>query len=207
MPLSEPSPREHIHTRDIECRGFRRSDGLWDVEAHMTDVKSYAFTTEERGRLDPGDPIHEMWMRLTVNDEMVMQAVEVATDKSPYLSCGDIVGNFQRIVGLRIGPGWTRAVKERLGGVQGCTHLVELLGPIATTAFQTIFPILAREKARKAKDDGLPPQEPGQPRPVLINTCHIFASDGEVVKRQWPDHYTGEPDAPPVDADPAEAAE
>ena len=42
--------------------------------------------------------------------------------------------------GLRVGPGWRRAVRARLGGVQGCTHPVELLGPLATTAYQTVHP-------------------------------------------------------------------
>ena len=59
--------------------------------------------------------------------------------------------HFQRLVGLRIKSGWTQKVKELLGGVEGCTHLVELLGPVATTAFQTIYPVLAREKEERAK--------------------------------------------------------
>lgn len=41
MPLSPPEPREHIHSRDIILRGYRREDGLWDIEAHLTDTKTY----------------------------------------------------------------------------------------------------------------------------------------------------------------------
>ncbi len=38
MPLSPPAAsREHIHTRVVECRGYRRDDGLWDIEGHITD--------------------------------------------------------------------------------------------------------------------------------------------------------------------------
>ncbi len=188
MPLSEPATREPIHTREVVCRGYRRADGLWDIEGHLTDVKSYEFTTEQRGRVVPGDPVHGMWIRLTVDDALTVSAVEVVTEKSPYPTCGQITPNFQRLVGLRISPGWTRAVKERLGGTQGCTHLVELLGPMATTAFQTIYPILSRERAAKT----------GGGRPVLLNTCHIFDSRGEVVRRTWPDHYTG--DGPATEA-------
>ena len=44
MPLSAAADREHIHTRNVECRGYRRTDGLWDVEGHLTDVKAYPFT-------------------------------------------------------------------------------------------------------------------------------------------------------------------
>ena len=85
-------------------------------------------------------------------------------------------------------PGFTRNVKERLGGVHGCTHLVELLGPMATTAFQTIYPILFRERAERGEDAA-----PGKKRrPSLLNTCHAYASDSEIVRRHWPDFYTGD---------------
>ncbi|MBP2230245.1 hypothetical protein J2847_003548 [Azospirillum agricola] len=190
MPLSAPAAREPIHTRRVTCQGYRRADGLWDIEGHLTDIKSYGFDTEERGRLEPGDPIHQMWMRLTVDDQLTVRAVEAVTDDSPYGACGSITPAFQTLVGLRIGAGWTKAVKTRLGGPKGCTHLVELLGPLATTAFQTVFPILAREAALKAKAEGRDPRDSSDP-PVLLNMCHILASDGDVARRNWPRHYTG----------------
>ena len=191
MPLSAPAEREPIHTRTVTCQGYRRSDGLWDVEGHLTDVKAYEFHTEQRGRIVPGDPVHGMWLRLTVDNDLTVHAVEAVTEKSPYRTCGAVTPNFQRLVGLKIGPGWTRAVKERLGGTQGCTHLVELLGPIATTAFQTIYPLLSREKAAKARAEGKEDALRAK-RPVLLNTCHIFDSSGEIVRKEWPDHYTGD---------------
>lgn len=191
MPLSPPDvTRDHLHTRHVTCQGFRRADGLWDIEGRITDVKTYGFRNEDRGEIVPGDPIHDMWVRLTLDDRLVVQAVEAVTDKSPYHLCGDITPNFSRLIGLRIAPGWTAQVHQRLGGVQGCTHLVELLGPVATTAFQTIYPVLARERAARRQTDGASGAETGA-RPPLLNTCHAFASDGPIVRRYWPDHYTG----------------
>ncbi|UEM20318.1 DUF2889 domain-containing protein [Skermanella mucosa] len=193
MPLSAPAPREHIHTRRVTCQGFRRTDGLWDIEGHITDVKTYPFENDFRGPIEPGDPIHDMWIRLTVDDRFEVRAVEAVTDKSPYAVCPAITPNFQRLIGLRIRSGWTQKVKELLGGVEGCTHLVELLGPVATTAFQTIFPVLARERARGGSVDGDSPSAPAARKrpPLLLNTCHAFRSDGEVTRKQWPEHYTG----------------
>ncbi|HYD29548.1 MAG TPA: DUF2889 domain-containing protein [Azospirillaceae bacterium] len=182
MPLSAPAPRQHLHTRTVTCQGFRREDGLWDIEGHITDVKTYPFPNEHRGTIEPGDPIHGMWLRLTLDNDFTVRAVEAVTDKAPFGVCGAITPSFQRLLGLRIGPGWTRAVKERLSGVEGCTHLVELLGPVATTAFQTIYPALSRERA-----------ETGGPkvkaRPPMLDTCHALASDGEVVQRHWPEFF------------------
>ena len=94
--------------------------------------------------------------------------------------------NFSRLKGLRISAGFLSQVRKLLGGTEGCTHLVELMGPIATTAFQSIFPY--RERLRQAA--GKPSSDP-QKKPLLLDTCHGFASDGEVVKQLWPKFYTG----------------
>ena len=53
MPLSPAVQREAIHQRDIECHGYRRADGLWDVEGRMVDTKTYAFDNRYRGQVDP----------------------------------------------------------------------------------------------------------------------------------------------------------
>jgi hypothetical protein len=122
-----------------------------------------------------------MWIRLTIDDNFKIHDVEAVTDASPFAICPDITPNFAVLKGLTIGKGWRRAVAERLGGVHGCTHLVELLGPLATAAFQTIFPMRERETEGRSAGG----------RPVLLNTCHAFRSDSPVVKMRWPEFYTG----------------
>lgn len=186
MPLPPPAEREHIHTRTIECTGYRRTDGQWDIEGHLRDVKSYTFSNNERGDIVPGEPVHDMWVRLTVTDGFEITGVAAEMDRTPFAICREVPANFQRLVGLTIGPGWRRAVRERLGGIEGCTHLVELLAPVATTAFQTIYPLLRREKPEG--------EAPAGSRPRLLDTCHAFRSDGAKVKEIWPEWYDG-PDA------------
>ena len=73
---------------------------------------------------------------------------------------------------------WAR-IKELFGGPSGCTHHTEMLGAMATVAYQTIF--TARRKWESA--DG------GSKRPTFLDTCHALASDGEIVRKHWPDFY------------------
>jgi hypothetical protein len=190
MPLSPPVAREHIHTRVVECRGFRREDGLWDIEGHITDVKTYAFGNHFRGEIPAGTPVHDMWLRLTVDDQLTIHEIEAVTEASPYKVCPNVAPNFARLKGLRIRPGFQAEVRRRLGGTEGCTHLVELLVPVATTAYQTVFPYRERQRREQEKAEGKPRERPSR-RPPLLDTCHAFASDGELVKRYWPDFYTG----------------
>lgn len=180
MPLTPPATREPLHTREVTCHGYRREDGLWDIEASLKDTKAYAFDNRYRGTVQPGEPVHEMWLRLTIDDDFKIHAVEAVTDQGPFPVCPAITPAFQRLVGLSIRPGWNKRVRGLLGGVHGCTHLVELLGPLATTAYQTIWP--RRDSDRK--NEGT--------RPAILDSCHALRSDGEVVKEIWPRFYTGD---------------
>ena len=179
MPLSEPVAREKMHTRRIVLNGYRRTDGLFDIEAHLTDTKTYAFSNEDRGAIEPGEPLHGMSMRMTIDEEMTITGFEAATDYSPYSICPQVAPNFARLVGLRIGRGFLRAAAERVGGVHGCTHLRELLQQMGTVAFQTLYPVMA-------KKGGTASAEPG-----LLNSCYAYGADSPVVQRRWPEHYTG----------------
>jgi hypothetical protein len=78
-----------------------------------------------------------------------------------------ITPNFQVLKGLAIKAGWTQKTRELLGGTRGCTHLLELLGPMATTAFQTVYPL----RARREREQGV------RKRPGLLDSCHAWASD------------------------------
>jgi Protein of unknown function (DUF2889) len=199
MPLSAPAERELLHLRDIVLRGYQRADGLFDIEAHLLDTKSYGYENADRGWMEPGEPLHGMWMRMTVDQDMVITACEAATDHSPYSICPQAAPNFSRLAGIRIGPGFTRAVKERVGGVQGCTHLREMLGQMATVAFQTLYSVRVRRESeereriaagRVTAGDGLAAVETAPKRPArkpsLIGTCLAYAPDSLVVRQRWP---------------------
>lgn len=180
MPLSPPAEREHIHTRRYDFRGYRRKDGLWDIEGQLTDSKTYTFPNEWRGEVKAGEPVHEMRVRLTLDDSLTVREVELETAAGPYRVCPAVLPRFAALKELRIGPGWRRQLRELFGGVNGCTHHVEMLGALATVAFQTIWPL----RARGASEDA-------ERRPALIDSCHALASDGEVVRRFWPRFYKG----------------
>ena len=181
MALSVPAARKPLHHRRVDCAGYRRDDGLWDIEGHLVDTKSYDLNDLDRGPAPAGQPLHEMWLRLTVDDDLNVVDVEAQTVWAPYSICGDITPNFQVLKGLAIKAGWTQKTRELLGGTRGCTHLLELLGPIATTAFQTVYSL--REK--RNREHGM------RKRPGLIDSCHAWASDSPVIARRYPEFYTG----------------
>jgi len=179
MALSKPQPRKHLHTREIQCRGYQRDDGLWDIEGRIVDTKTYSFENADRGGVAAGEAVHHMEVRLTLNDDLVVQKAEASTEVSPYSICGEINPSFSALEGLAIKPGWRRQVIKCLGGVKGCVHITDLVtGPIAVTAHQTIF--TARKNRKTAEPGSKPPQ---------LGTCHAYRPSSHVVKREWPEFY------------------
>lgn len=176
--LPAPATREAVHTRSIVCRSFRREDGLVDVDGRFIDTRPYAYDSPWRGRCPPGSALHNMQLRLTINRERQIVALVSAMPATPYEGCAEVNPNFQALVGLSMARGFRKALREKLDGVAGCTHVLALLDGMAAAAMQS-FASIANA-----------PRLPGQPEPVrvfsleaLVNTCYSYREDGPVMQR------------------------
>jgi hypothetical protein len=188
MPLPPAQSRKLVHTREVRCLGFERDDGLWDIEGTITDVKAYSFENFDRGTIAAGVPLHEMRVRLTLDDNMVVKDISASTEYAPFRACPEAADAVRGLIGERVAAGWTKKVLEKLNGVKGCTHIMQLiLGPLATAAFQTINPALMKRK----RDAGIK-DDPTQ-KPMLLDTCYGWAAGGDMVQRRWPNFYTPAP--------------
>ena len=56
MPFPPPAPRTHLHNRAIDCQGYLRDDGMWDIEARIVDTKTYVIENRWRGDLERSAP-------------------------------------------------------------------------------------------------------------------------------------------------------
>ena len=172
--LSPAVPREAVHKRQINCNGFVRADGLYDIEAELTDHKTYDFPSDFRGTVTPDLAVHHMVLRITINGDRVIQHAEAITITGPYAICPTANAVFDNLVGLQIGPGWRRKVQAAIGGRHGCTHITELLGPVATIAYQTLY----GEEARQKRQSGtFSDQDKQASRSQLANSCVGYADD------------------------------
>jgi Protein of unknown function (DUF2889) len=131
MPLPSPSPRQPLHTRQVECRRFRRNDGLWDIEGHVVDTKPYDIPGKYVRAIKANQPVHDMWVRLTVTDD---------------------------------------------------------LGPIATTAYQTLA-ILRREEPERT-----PPNGPAG----RVDSCFAYRRSGDLVRQRGRELFE-KPDDPSLE--------
>lgn len=182
MPLSPAARRTEVHTRTLELHVYRREDDLFDIEGHIIDVKPIS-TEFHNSQRSAGEPVHDLRLRLTVDRQLEVVSAEAKMDVGAYAYCSGVEPNFKDLAGLRIGPGWNRRVRERVGGGRGCTHLVEMLSQMATTALQAIW----------SEDDG-DPENASDPadrelREGMINSCHTYRANSQFVKMHFPRHY------------------
>jgi hypothetical protein len=180
VPGPHDTQREELHFRRIDMRGYRREDGLFEVEGRVTDRKPGEFVHPVPGRTVPmGEPVHEMGVRLIFDERMVVHAIETFTDHAPYLACPEGGAALQALKGLSMTSGWAREVRTRLSGARSCTHLMELLMPLATVAHQSMGALRVQQPDRLDSTG----------RPVKIDSCHAYAADGDVVLHRWPSFH------------------
>lgn len=175
MPLSAPkATRQPLHHRNISVRGYQREDGMFDIEGHLHDTKSVDFKLQS-GTRAAGEAVHGMWLRITIDRTLTIVDAEAVTDAMPYAGqCNTITPEYKKLIGMAIRPGFSNQVKVLFGGTRGCTHITDLIGIVATTAFQTIA--------------GQIKQNP-ESMPFQLDKCHALALNASAVAEFYPKWY------------------
>jgi hypothetical protein len=168
--------RELLHTRRVRYEGYRRVDGLWDIEAHLTDIKNHDFRLAT-GVRRAGQPVHSMWLRLTIDRRFDIIDAVAAYEAMPYPGgCETIAPAYRRLVGLNLLRNFRKRVRELLGGVRGCTHLTEMLAGMPTAAIQSFAGEVRQEQDESEK-------------PFQLDQCHALEASTETVRRWYPKWY------------------
>lgn len=182
--MSTDNDRKLIHTRQIVCRAFRLNSGLMEIEATVTDEKGQAVPFRSRPPVKAGEFMHRMSLSLTIDDDYLIRDVRVHTETAPWPMCGGTDEAYRGLIGLRIGAGFSEKVRDILGGVQGCTHVTELVRQAANAYMQASWP---DRIARQIAIDPDPRNWTGKNRPAFINKCHAWRQEGDTVRQEYPE--------------------
>lgn len=172
--MSEPIGRKPIHTRRIEYTSYLRDDGLFEIEGRLVDTMSMA-----------GNDMHDMTLRVTFDDSMVLRSAETTLVAGPFSACHGDPNLFDRVVGERISPGWKQRVSRKIGRVESCTHQVELLFSMATVAYEAL--------SMAPEVNGIDPFDHLRSlgsRPHFLDGCRAWQTTGELVRKVFPDFAT-----------------
>ena len=179
MALSPPSvARQPLHRRAVQVEAFGRDDGLFDLEARLTDTTPFPIALLS-GRRDAGDPVHDMFLRVTIDAQFTIVGVEADPARVPNPGvCEAVAPKYERLVGLNLLRGFRKQVQARLGRIEGCTHLSELTSVLPTAALQSIAHVVRPVDDSRATEP-----------PFFIGQCHAYDRSGEVVRRHYPQWF------------------
>jgi hypothetical protein len=189
--MSAPG-RRHVHTRSIRVEAFARDDGLWDLEAELIDTKARDFPLAT-GTRKAGDPVHEMRLTVTIDTQLNIVDANAVAAWVPYRGhCDAIAPDYRKLIGLNLTQDFRRQLRERLGGVQGCTHITELAGVLPTAAVQSfageVFKTRDSAQGAHAGSAANTEKEPER-KPFQLDRCHALRTDGAAVKQFYPRWY------------------
>lgn len=182
------APRRLMHQRSLQCDAYLREDGLWEVEVRLRDTKPFGYTHFRRGEMRPGDAVHDMMLRVAVDDDMTIRDVGSEMFATPFLSCHDVRPLMGRLTGLKLSRGWREAARQRIGRLETCTHLMDLLAPAVATLYQTVT--MGKNPENRHVLHNLKPGE----KPFYLNGCYSWREDGDNVANVFPD-FTRKPAA------------
>lgn len=185
MPFPSPAPRTLRHRRAITAEAYAREDGLWDIDLTLSDHKTRDFPLATGVRAS-GHPIHDLGIRVTIDIRMTIVDVSTYSDWVPYPGmCNTIDAAYRSLIGLNLLKGFRQAVKARLEGVLGCTHLTELTNILPTAAIQAFAGDVI-----STQDGGAHPEDQESTTPPFqLNRCHALRTDGPAVKEYYPRWY------------------
>ena len=188
------TPLEVLHDREYRVRAYRKADDRLLIRGAVRDQKppGLYIDTDERPLV-----IHHMQIDIEVSyPSLEIVDARVGIETYPHRECPRIVDHYDALVGLSITRGFTHRVRELFGGPRGCTHTTALLQAMAPVAVQCMMSMraVAARRSGGPLSSGLTPEQRRGMREMNLNTCHVWAADGEWALRI----DAGEEMAPPI---------
>lgn len=157
------------HRRSVVFDVYPDADESVEVVGRLRDERPWAQRPEDL------PTVHDLELSATVSlTDFTIRSVDVRFHTYPHTECPQIAGAYQQLVGVRVGRGWTQAMRERLGGPAGCTHLRELARAMAPVLVQAAFSARVRENPGREGDE----HRLRMVLPFLQGTCHVWAPGG-----------------------------
>lgn len=169
-----------LHSRTYAVRSYRKAEDLVLLRATVQDQKPAGLYIEGD---DEPLTIHHMLVELVVRyPDLVIEEAAVHFGTHPHATCPGIASSYGQLVGLSIARGFGNKVRELFGGPRGCTHVNAALQAMAPVAIQTTWSMQPPGRSSAPADGEERSEE--EIKAALrhnLNTCHVWAEDGEQV--------------------------
>ena len=172
-----------VHERCYVVRAYRKDDHTLLIRGALRDQKPAGLYVP-----DDDEPltVHHMIVDMTVSvPSFEILDANAVLETHPHAGCPRIEDHYRNLIGLSIARGFTHKVRDLFGGPRGCTHTTALLQAMAPVAIQSMWSLRMKANRRDAATGDASPFSSDEARQqawrMNINTCHVWAEDGEQV--------------------------
>lgn len=170
-----------LHDRTYRVRAYAHGTQHMRLRGMVRDRKPAGlYITDDTKPL----VVHHMVVDLVVEfPTLLISEARAVLETHPHEQCPRIQDHYGNLVGLSIMRGYTHKIRELFGGPRGCTHTTALLQAMGPVAVQSIWSLRARggEGEPVAGPRFMTPEERRASMRFNIDTCHVWAADGEMV--------------------------
>jgi hypothetical protein len=166
-----------VHERRLTFKTYPLENDRVMVEGWLKDERLVP-GFHWNGRSRPPGVVHWMCVRLLVGGRpLSILDAEAEMPGVPHELCPTTMESVKKVVDIPIVSGYTDEVKRRLGGVEGCAHLMHLIlamGPAALHGYWAQRSRTQRPVPRSMDE------VPGLS--LLINSCQLWRDDGPMIQ-------------------------
>jgi hypothetical protein len=176
--LKEKIQDPPIHERRLEFKTYPLEDGNIICEGWLRDERFVTGQGWGGHTIKPG-LIHWIGVRLLLGgNPLTILDAEAEMPHVPNEECREARDSVEKVIGLVITTGFSDSVRERIGSVKGCSHMMHLIlamGPAALHGHWT----------RQSQKPMLVPDPDTQSAKLelQINSCMLWREDGPLIRK------------------------
>jgi hypothetical protein len=170
--------KARIHTRDIRLATYPHTDSKVVVHGVLKDERYIKIFDITGNVLDPGI-VHHLDVKFLIKaDPLTIEDAQANMIKVPMPECAQTLDTIEKLKGLEIKSGFSKTIRDIMGGKKGCTHLCQL---IITMSQEIVHGWLTHKK----KDNSPVPNniDSFPEKKFIIDSCRMWAGNGPKIKK------------------------
>jgi hypothetical protein len=171
----EPENRD-IHQRNILISTKECGPGRMLVTGELKEERLVPYAGVD-GDSRPPHTVHHMIVRMRVDAaSLTIEHIDAEMPTTPHRACPESAATVKALEGWQVAPGFSRRVKQALGGVRGCSHLTALILAMAPAVVQGFWVHRRRESEAPAVSEELLER-------YLLDTCRVWRRGGPLARK------------------------
>ncbi|MBC2705845.1 DUF2889 domain-containing protein [Desulfobacula sp.] len=169
--------KSKIHTRDIRLATYPHTNSRMIVHGVLKD-RRYISVFDVAGAVTGPGIIHHMDVKLMVTpDPLMIEDAEGKMIHVPMPECSSTLDTIEKLKGLEIKSGFSKNIRDIMGGKKGCTHLCQLIIVMGQEIVHGWLTQKRKDKPPAPKD-----LDSFNEKKFLIDSCRMWTRQGLKMK-------------------------